>query len=376
MSKFLIKIPKFILLLTLTTLNLLCVAALNMCAYSVVIPPQEHASVSYFGLLFPGVLLATAIFLGVWFLLGLMGLKFDGRKKKRKAYWGMMISLVGMACCAGSIRTYWPLNLKTEPPVGALKVMSYNVFSVANKENVPWEDHPTVRYLQTCGADIVCVQEAGALNRPNIDTLLAEAFPYRQYDKVNGMAYACLSRYPILSKTTIDYASKGNGSLAYDIAVGKDTLLVINNHFESYKLQDADKEEYKDVILHKDSTNVRHNILALRKKLADANMIRGPQADSVAHFIDLNKDRLIICCGDFNDASLSYTHYRLTRNLNDAYTRSGNGPGPSYNRSGMYFRIDHILCSPSMRPCGAMVDASIKSSDHYPIFCWLELPEK
>lgn len=376
MSKLLIKIPKYLFLLVLTTLNLLCVAALNMCAYSVVVPPQEHASVSYFGLLFPAVLLATAVFLALWFLLGLMGMKFGRRKKERKAYWGMMISLVGMACCAGSIRTYWPLNLPADPPKGALKVMSYNIYSLANKNKVPWEEHPTVRYLQKCGADIVCVQEAGSLNKEEVMKLLSDAFPYSRFDVVNGGHFACLSRYPIVGQGRIDFPSNGNATVTYDIVVGNDTLLVINNHLESYKLQDSDREEYKDVIMRKESVNVRRSILDLRKKLAAANAIRGPQADSVARFIDQHPNRLIICCGDFNDASLSYTHFRLTSRLNDAYTRSGNGPGPSYNKSGMYFRIDHILCSPEFRSYGAKVDSSIKASDHYPIFCWLELPKK
>ena len=375
MSKLLLKIPKFLLGLTLTVLNLLCVTGLNVCAYSVLIPPQEHASVSYFGLLFPAFLIATLAFLPIWLVLGMMGLNFErGRKKKRSAYWGMMISLVGMACCAGSIRTYWPLNLPADPPAGALKIMSFNIYTLANKDNVPWVEHPTVRYLQKSRADIVCIQESGPMSKEHIDTLLAEIYPYRQYDIVKGSHFACLSRYPIVSMTTIDYASQGNASLAYDVVVEQDTLLVINNHLESYKLHDADREEYKDVILRKDSTDMRRNILDLRKKLADANIIRGPQADSVGSFIDQHQDRLIICCGDFNDASLSYTHHRLTRRLNDAYTRSGNGPGPSYNQSGMYFRIDHILCSPAFRAYGATVDATIKSSDHYPIYCWLELP--
>lgn len=376
MSKLLIRIPKFLLGLALTVLNLLCVTGMNVCAYSVLIPPQEHASVSFLGLLFPAFLIASLAFLPIWLVLGMMGLKFEfGRKKKRSAYWGILFSTVGMLCCAGSIRTYWPLNLPSDPPEGALKVMSFNIYTLANKEKVPWEEHPTVRYLLKSRADIVCIQESGALSKEEVDSLLAETYPYRQYDTTNSNHFACLSRYPIVGMTPIDYTSKGNATLAYDIAVGQDTLLVINNHLESYKLHDSDREEYKDVILRKDSTNVRRTILDLRKKLVAANIIRGPQADSVAHFIDQHPNRLIICCGDFNDASLSYTHYLLTRRLNDAYTRSGNGPGPSYNQSGMYFRIDHILCSPLFRAYGAKVDTSIKSSDHYPIYCWLALPD-
>ena len=34
----------------------------------------------------------------------------------------------------------------------------------------------------------------------------------------------------------------------------------------------------------------------------------------------------------------------------------------------MFFRIDHILASPNLKPYRCKVDRSIKQSDHYPIF--------
>ena len=39
----------------------------------------------------------------------------------------------------------------------------------------------------------------------------------------------------------------------------------------------------------------------------------------------------------------------------------------------MYFRIDNILISENITPYKAKVDKSIRESDHYPIFCSLEL---
>ena len=47
------------------------------------------------------------------------------------------------------------------------------------------------------------------------------------------------------------------------------------------------------------------------------------------------------------------------------------------SRTGViYTRIDHILCSDFFKPYGAKVDDSIHTSDHYPIFCWLEMRPK
>ena len=80
-------------------------------------------------------------------------------------------------------------------------------------------------------------------------------------------------------------------------------------------------------------------------------------------------------CGDFNDSTLSYVHYRMTRNLNDAYVESGNGPGISYHRSGMFFRLDNILCSHHWRSFGAVVKKCYKMSDHYPVSACLKRVE-
>ena len=64
---------------------------------------------------------------------------------------------------------------------------------------------------------------------------------------------------------------------------------------------------------------------------------------------------------------------RLAEELDDAYTRSGNGPGISYHLSGMYFRLDHIFVSPNIKAYGAKVDNTIQDSDHYPIYCFINL---
>ena len=324
------------------------------------------------GLLFPVFLAATLAFLPVWLLLGLLGLHFGGhRRTRRSAYWGMFYSLGGMLLCAGSIRTYYPLNLPAEAPEDALTVLSYNIQTIYNPDKLAPSELPVIQYLLNSEADIVCVQEAGKLSQPEYDTLLATSFPFRQYNSFHGGSYACLSRLPIVGGDTLNIISKSNGAVYYELLMGTDTLMLVNCHLESYKLQATDRQEYKELITNPDSSNMHNYLGPLTQKLSDANVIRSVQADSLAAFIENCSHRYILLCGDFNDAPISYTHYRLTRKLNDVYTRSGNGPGFSYNQSDMYFRIDHILCSSSFCPYEAKVDASIKASDHYPIRCRL-----
>ena len=51
--------------------------------------------------------------------------------------------------------------------------------------------------------------------------------------------------------------------------------------------------------------------------------------------------------------------------------QSGNGFGISYNQNHFYFRIDHILLSKNLESYQCTVDKTIKSSDHYPIWCFV-----
>ncbi len=350
------KIPLYIFI----AINLIMIMAMNFCAYSCLLNPATYPNWSFFGLMFPAFLAVNVFFVVFWLIF----------KWKVAA-----VPVAGILLCAGAIRTYCPLNFKTEAPEGSFKVLSYNTMSFGNN-NGEWEDNVIVQYMKHSGADIICMQETMNGGAGKVIEILSEVYPYSETQFLPQNYLAVVSKYPILSVQQIDYESETNCSFAYQILVGKDTVWVINNHFESYKLEPQDKENYKELIKHPKEEGAKSKYGDLTEKLAKANAIRAAQADSVAAFVEKKKGEYVVCCGDFNDSPLSYTHSRLTECLNDAYTRSGCGPGISYHFSGMYFRIDHILCSPNISAYGAEVDDFIKESDHYPISCYLKLEEK
>ena len=49
-------------------LNLLVIVAMNICAYTSVLPPQEYPHVAYWGLLFPVFLIANVLFILFWLI--------------------------------------------------------------------------------------------------------------------------------------------------------------------------------------------------------------------------------------------------------------------------------------------------------------------
>lgn len=354
--KLLKKIPLIIFL----ALNLLVIVAMNFCAYTAWMPPQEHAHLSYYGLMFPAFWVADAIFIVFWLIFK----------------WKLtFIPLVGMLLCASSVRAYFPVNWPSDPPEGSIKVLSYNVMAFGDDKKVTWNENVIMDYILNSQADIICLQEA---RKSIIDEALdsiSTIYPYNYRELLTDNYLLCFSKFPIDSVYEIDYHSKTNHTYVYEMLVDGDTLVVLNNHLESYRLSSSDKADYRSIIRnyqHPDRNDSETKYQGLTEKITMHDSIRGEQADSVSAFLARNQHRNIILCGDLNSSPISYVHHRLTEYLDDAYTRSGNGPGISYHRSGMYFRIDHIMVSPHLTAYGAKVDASIKNSDHYPIYCFVK----
>ena len=355
------RLLKTIPLMIFIAINLLMIVAMNFCAYTSTLPPQNVPQWSYFGLMFPAFLIANVCFVVFWLVF------------KWKWVW---LPLMGMALCANSVRAYFPINFQSEHPEGSVKVLSYNVQAFGTDNSVPWEENPILRYLLWSGADIICLQEAQKSVVDNAQDSISTIYPYHHYELETDNYIACFSKFPIESVTKIDYPTTTNHSYVYEMRVGEDTLLVINNHLESYRLSPSDRDDYKSIIKnyrHPEENESETKYLSLTEKIAGHDSIRGMQVDSVAAYVARNRGRYMVLCGDLNATPISYVHHRLTEELDDAYTRSGNGPGISYHQSGMYFRIDHIMVSPNIKAYGAKVDDSIKDSDHYPIYCFINL---
>ena len=87
------------------------------------------------------------------------------------------------------------------------------------------------------------------------------------------------SRLPILSVHRIAYESTTNGSLAVELLYGQDTVLLVNNHLESYKLTPEDKMKYKEIIKDPENGHAESNSRELVRKMAGASRLRGPQVD-------------------------------------------------------------------------------------------------
>lgn len=324
--------------------------------------PIGHPFLSNAGLVFPVFMLINFAFLVFWTIF--------------KPKWAL-IPFLGYVVCYAPVRTYIPLNVTRDVPSGAIKVLSYNVWSFAHDDSSEHYHNPIIDYIGEQDADIVCLQETNTDPRTKeyLDSTMNMRYKYNDVSQLapSGDRISLYSKFPILSTEQVKYESVGNLSMAYRLKIGRDTVLVINNHLETTGLSLEDRAQFKEML--KGDLNrqkVKKQSSRLIDQLAYASGVRAPQADSVAKYIREHSDMSVICCGDFNDGPLSYSHRVISKGLTDCYVATGNGPGISYHYNGFFVRIDNIMCSEDWQPYKCEVADKIKNSDHYPIYCWLK----
>ena len=335
-------------------------------AYSSYINPARFPILSTTGLAIPFLLIIVFAFFIFWLFI-----------KTRYS----LLSLVVLLVAFPQIRAYAPINFNTSLPNDGgrpIKVLSYNVMSLGGFNG--WDqENPVMQYILDQEADIVCLQEYnGAYLSKRQNREIEKLYPYRSYENIgeNGSCntLALFSRYPILSTRTLPFVSKYNGATVSALKVNNDTLYVINTHLESNKLDQHERESYEQMLIDPKADAIKTGLPHLIKKLGESASIRGKQADYIAEEIKkLPKNSFILLCGDFNDTPNSYTHRIISQDLNDTFIRTGNGPGISFNRHKLYFRIDHILTSKNIKSYDCKVDRYSKDSDHYPISCIITL---
>ncbi|MDD6210473.1 MAG: endonuclease/exonuclease/phosphatase family protein [Bacteroidales bacterium] len=357
---------------TLYTANIIALLLLLLSSFSDRISPQTWLLPSFLGIVFPLFLIINLVFLVIWLL-----------SFRWKAILGNMCILL---LCWGSIHTYYPINiLETKKlPEKPIKLMTYNIMGFAYKGHTKEKPNPIIEYIQKEDPDIICLQEyiISKVNKKLNDAVIRKAFrdyPYKKaiyFDRNDAHDYGIVvySKYPITGSERINYESTFNGSGLFYIKIGDKKLALINNHLESNRITKKDKEFYNS--LSKGSINtdklelLKNNIVS---RLKPAFLQRAIQADSIAKKIkELNTDYILVC-GDLNDTPISYARHTIQGPLIDAYTSNSTGPGISYNADHFWFRIDYIFHSPRIRTYQCRTDRSIKTSDHYPLWCYFTL---
>lgn len=346
--------------------NIATILLMLLAGYSDRLNPEQHPILSVLGMTFPVFLLVNLLFLFLWLTI-----------KWKKAW----IPIAGFAAAYVPITLFMPVNMRQEVPEGAIKLISYNVCTYGGNYKYENGFDTVFGYLERQKADIVCLQEDVDSWRRYVFIKYAKIYPYNDTTMLhnNAFTYNCVgihTRFPIIRKERIWYPSNTNGSVAYYLNTGKDTLLVINNHLEGTHLSESERNNYKRMLRGKmERDTAKAESMFLIEKLGNNNAKRAVQADIVHRYIEEHRQYPTIVCGDFNDTPISYTRRTIAQGLTDCFQTTGKGLGLSYNQKGFYFRIDHILCSPDLQPYNCQIDDKMDASDHYPVICHIKMRE-
>ena len=353
----------------LTGVSVIVALLLIFVGFSDHLNPVNYPLMACLGMAFPFFLVANLMMLIIMLIF-----------KWRRAW----VPILGFALAYVPIRTYIPLHFSRDIPQDCIKVLSYNVCGYGGNYRYEAAVDTVANYIKRIDADIVCLQEDHGGKGGNPVEALAQIYPYNDTTQVSlaGLpAVNCVgihTRYPIIRKERLPMESKTNGSVAYFLQVGSDTLIVINNHLEATHLSKDDRYRYKQVIkgeMGRDAAEEEATLLI--ERLGNSMSKRAPQADILNQYVKDHAHYPIILCGDFNDTPISYTRRVVSQNLTDCFVESGCGLGLSFNQKGFNFRIDHIMCSSHFEPYNCMVDDDMDASDHYPMMCWLKMrPQK
>lgn len=360
-------ILKNILLSVFTGASVMVAAATVAVAYSDRLDPIAHPVLACAGMVFPIFLVANLVVLLLWLMV------------KWRRVW---IPIAAFVLAFPSIRIFMPLHTSSEAPEGCIKVLSYNVAAYSGNYRYNQAMDTIFGYLKQQNADIVCFQEDMTVKFNPVEHF-PELYPYNDTVHVTPPGYPLInavgihSRFPIIRRERISYESLANGSVAFFLQIGSDTVIVVNNHLESTHLSTDDRQRYKAMMRgDMDRASTKEETRLILDKLSKAMAQRAEQAKAVSRYIEQHRGYPLIVCGDFNDTPISYAHQKVASLLTDCFVTSGRGLGFTYHHHAMWVRIDHIFCSEEWESVKCRVDDKIHASDHHPVVAWLKKRSK
>lgn len=339
--------------------NIIAVLVMWLCAYIGHVSPERLPLGEVLALAFPAPLIVNLLFLLFWLFF-----------HRRYA----LIPIVGMLVCWQSIWDYCPWHFRQEVPEGAIKVMSYNVCNFVGPDYDKSKALGVAEHICESGADIVCLQETGALRlslKKKVEERLSQEYAHGgRLMKKDGEEVSIYTRYPVLWCKELPIDKMKNQSAVFCLDIKGTQVLVYNCHLQSIGFDKEDKDELRGGNL----KNIDER--SLISKMRASAPLRARQADFIAKELKANEGKAVILCGDFNCSPTCYAHTTICNLLTDCYKASGRGLGFTYNNGETYARIDNIFCSKDFECYGCEVDTEIDVSDHYPVVCWVKMPTK
>ncbi len=342
----------------LLVLNLLVCAAMVMSYLAPHIDPQQYWIFSFFGLIYPFLVIVQLVFLSIWL--------FTDLKM-------CLLPLTLIAFGYQNIGHYFAFHSK--PVVNDphdFSVISFNISNALEaydtRSDIKAEKKEKMEaFLKRFNdEDIICLQEVGDY-ASDLIKLNFKSYHIHKFSK----GAVILSKHKIIKKGLIEFGTKTNSCLWADVEMDTDTLRVYSLHLQSNRISDATKEMLNSDKFDQDKT--WESILGILKRYRHHHKTRSIQAKTVKEHISLSPYPVLVC-GDFNDVPMSYTYHHISEGLVDAYKAKGSGTGSTFNGKIPFLRIDYILAHPALNVVKFNVIRE-NYSDHFPVAALYSFPK-
>lgn len=305
--------------------------------------------ISFLNLLVPFLVGINILFLVYWAIL-----------KKREVLLSTIILIPGYFIFGTFIKLFGSNSTIDTQDISIL------TFNVHGFQGLTWArdsvfGNEILDFLSEQDADIINFQEFGHIE----ENTLGRWYPY-SYVNLNSLSeeghvnQAIYSKYPIISKGSLDFPESWNNAIYADIVIASDTLRVYNVHLQSlsFRLGSVKREEPQ----------------RLYKRLGRALAQQEDQARMLVSHMNGTRHKKIIS-GDFNNTQFSHIYRTLKGDFKDTFQEKGIGLGSTYNLRFLPFRIDFILVDPSFEVTGHK-NYDVQLSDHLPVMASFRLKNK
>ena len=322
---------------------------------------------SLLGLGFPLIFLLLVLFIFFWAVFA-----------PRYTLLSLIILAIGYKSIAAFFAVNPPDTFTYEKPDSTIRVLSWNVARFLelrrNNNSKSQKRLKMLDLIKQQGADVLCFQEfyhaTDSNFYNNIDAIKALGYPYFLYSwdrdgYKQWFGQAIFSRHPIVDSGVLHYPppSQRETLIHADILFGGDTLRFFTTHLQSVKFKRQDYENIEEIKNRDDS--LLQNSRSVLQKLKLGVILRAQQAGIVKEVLSYSPHPFVIT-GDFNDVPNSYTYFKISDGLQDAFLKRGFGIGRTFSAVSPTLRIDHILTTKDFDVL--QFNRQVKSlSDHYMI---------
>lgn len=258
-----------------------------------------------------------------------------------------------------------------------LKVMSYNIFSLAGSLNRAMQ----IDTIRREDPDIVCVMEfSPRSDYPLLREQLGDRYPYMVSNRREtswNSGELILSRYPVSSRRVValpgvDYRMD---FIFTELEVDGRIINLVSFHFITVG------HDIIDQVFSSRSLAERVEAASLPEREKDH--VKFEQAKQLVEFTERMEDPLIIC-GDMNDTPNSRVYRLLSDRYTNAFKAAGWGLGDTFGELSLsrrlprlfardVIRIDQIFVDEAFDVLSARVVSDAEGSDHKPVVAVVSL---